>query len=125
MAEKIKSWRDKHVRIKEEYIIRRKEFDGSYNDDDDWVEDQSLPMIEIAEVNCPAGICINADEVVKVSADFYGVDLYKHMFNEFEVGSIEPTHQIILDNCRYPYMWDAKYFEVVTRKQVWVKEGEQ
>lgn len=124
-TEKIKSWRHRYVRIKEEYILRRKVFDGYYNDDDEWVEDESLPMVETAEVKCPPGDCINADEVVEVASDMYGVDLYKYHFDGVEVGSTEPTHQIILRNNRYPFMWDAKYFEVVTKKQIWVKDEDQ
>jgi hypothetical protein len=123
MTEKIKSWRHRHVRIKEEYILRRKEFDGYYDDNDEWVEDRSLPMIEHVEINCPLSDCINnPSEVFEVASDMYGVDLYRYTNSEFEVGSIEPTHQIILRNNGYPYIWDAKYFELVVRKEIWVKD---
>lgn len=126
MAEKIKSWRGRHVRIKEEYIVRR--FNGYYNDEEEWVEDPSLPMIE--EVSgCPlADFIDDPNEVFKVGSELYGVDLHTYRNREFEVGSVEPTHQIILIRegvNEYPYIWDAKYFDLLVRKQAWVKEGEQ
>ena len=122
-TEKIKSWRGRYVRIKEEYILRR--FDGEYNEDDEWVEDSSLPMIE--EVSrCPLENFIHdPNEVFIVASELYGVDLYNYYNREFEVGSVEPTHQIILrrnGKNDYPYIWDSKYFDVLVNTNVWVKD---
>jgi hypothetical protein len=128
MSEKIKSWRGRHVRLKPEYVVRKKVFDGDYDDDGNWVEDRSLPMLEEVEINCPlCNFIDDPNEVFGVSAEIYGVDLYRYYNSEFEIGSAEPTHQIILRRNSgedYPYIWDVKYFEVLKRTQVWVKDEE-
>jgi hypothetical protein len=131
MSEKkqIKSWRSRHVRIKPEYVERTMVFQGYYTDDDDevWVEDKSLPMVEDIRINCPlAGFVYDPEETFEVMADIYGIDLYKHTFTPFEVGSVEPTHQVILKGrvTGDPYIWDTKYFDVVRQERVWVKDEE-
>jgi hypothetical protein len=128
MSEKIKSWRGRYVRLKSEYVVRTKVFDGYYNEDDEWIEDRSLPMVEEVEINCPLCSFIDdPDEIFGVEAEIYGVDLHKYYNREFEVGSVEPTHQIILRRNSgedYPYIWDVKYFDVLMSTKVWVKDEE-
>ena len=129
MSEKkeIKSWRQRHVRIKPEYVERTMVFQGDYDDNDEWIEDKSLPMVEDIKINCVlAGFIYDPDETFQVMADIYGVDLYKHTFTPFEVGSIEPTHQVILrgDRMSHPFVWDSKYFDVLRMEHKWVKDEE-
>jgi hypothetical protein len=53
--------------------------------------------------------------------DIYGVDLFNHRRDGYVIGSVEPTHQVIVEvieggnKISYPYLWDAKYFEEVVR----------
>ena len=129
MSEKkeIKSWRQRHVRIKPEYVERTMVFQGGYDDNDEWTEDKSLPMVEDIKINCVlAGFIYDPDETFQVMSDIYGVDLYKHTFTSFEVGSIEPTHQVILrgDRMSHPFVWDSKYFDVLRMEHKWVKDEE-
>jgi len=129
MSEKIKSWRGRSVRLKPEYIVKRMEFDGHYDEEEGtWVTDKSLPMVEEFYINCPLSNFIHdPNDVFEVASDMYGIDLYGYTSKSFEVGSIEPTHQIILrrsSGVDYPYIWDAKYFDVVRKELVWVKDEE-
>jgi hypothetical protein len=135
MSEKkeIKSWRHQHVRIKKEYLKIETVRNGHYDDDDNWVDDENAPLVDEFQIvhGCPLttleaiGLAKKPEtDVFKVWADVYGTDLYRHTFTPLEVGSVEPTHQIILEETRYPYMWDAKYFEVVRQEHIWVKDEE-
>lgn len=129
MSEKkeIKSWRGMHVRLKPEYFQQFEEFDGNWDDDENWIEDESLPKVVRVEISCPLRGFIDdpANDIFEVTADVYGIDLYKHTYTPFEVGSVEPTHQVILrgkamNTC--PFVWDTKWFDVVRQEYVWVKD---
>jgi hypothetical protein len=129
MSEKkeIKSWRGMNVRLKPEYFQQVEEFDGNWDDDDNWIVDESLPKVVRADINCPLrGFIDNpANDIFEVAADVYGIDLYKHTCTPFEVGSIEPTHQVILKGKAmdtYPFVWDTKWFDVVRQERIWVKD---
>jgi hypothetical protein len=129
MSEKkeIKSWRGMNVRLKPEYFQQVEEFDGNWDDDENWIVDESLPKVVRADINCPLrGFIDNpANDIFEVAADVYGIDLYKHTYTPFEVGSIEPTHQVILKGKAMntqPFVWDTKWFDVVRQEHVWVKD---
>jgi hypothetical protein len=84
-------------------------------------------MVEDIRINCPlAGFVYDPEETFEVMADIYGIDLYKHTFTPFEVGSVEPTHQVILrgKTMHYPFVWDSKYFDVLRMEHKWVKDEE-
>ena len=67
------------------------------------------------------------EAIFSVLTDMYGVDLFPHRYDGFEIGSVEPTHQVIIEviqgcnDIRYPFLWDAKYFEEVREKVVITK----
>lgn len=95
---KIKSWIGKNVRIKDEYIT------------DEWVNVPGLSAYF-------SGI---ERETFKVQMDCYGVDLFGFRGDGVGVSEMpEPSHQIIITACStplpssYPFLWDAKYFEIV------------
>lgn len=106
MKNTIKSWVGKKVRIKREYIKTETDDDGetySFIDIDNGLD---------GLVDDP----INA--VFSVKMAIFGVDLYYYRDHDFEVGSVEPTHQIILEGVNnrfiaHPFVWDSKYFERV------------
>lgn len=96
----IESWIGKNVRIKDKYIT------------DEWV---NVPGLS-------AYFCGVERETFKVQMDCYGVDLFGFMDRVDGVGVNEmpkPSHQIIITACStplpssYPFLWDAKYFEIV------------
>jgi hypothetical protein len=129
MSEKkeITSWRGRSVRLKPEFFQQFEEFDGNWDDDENWIVDESLPKVVRADINCPLrGFIDNpANDVFEVAADVYGIDLYKHTYTPFEVGSIEPTHQVILKGKAmntHPFVWDTKWFDVVRQEHIWVKD---
>lgn len=98
----IKSLIGKKVRIKREFIKSSDE--GMY-------------------IECDNGmnglIDEPTDSIFMVKMDIYGVDLFNHRRDGFSIGSVEPTHQVIIEiveggnSINYPYLWDAKYFEEV------------
>jgi hypothetical protein len=115
----VQSWIGQNVRIKKEYIKTVLEIDedlSTYDDDDNIIEDV-MSMRTYIDSNNGMTSCFQGrfDEIFKVRYDCYGVDLYK-VRSRVDVDTLpEPTHQIIVGNQNdYPYMWDAKYFEVVT-----------
>lgn len=117
----IQSWICQRVRIKKEYIKTEFEIDedeSTYDDDGNIVEEV---LYERKYIDNQTGMtsCFQGrfDEIFNVRYDCYGVDLYK-IRNRVDVDKLpEPTHQIIVGNQNdYPYMWDSKYFEVVTYK---------
>jgi hypothetical protein len=117
----IQSWIGQRVRIKKEYIKTEFEIDedeSTYDDDGNIVEEVFYERKYIDSYNgmtsCFEGMF---DEIFKVRYDCYGVDLYKIRCRVDVEALPEPTHQIIVGNQNdYPYMWDARYFEVITYK---------
>lgn len=121
----IKSLTGKKVRIKREFITTEDSEYGNY-----YVEGN---MALSANIDNPL------DAIFKVLTDVYGVDLWPYTFfptghNEqdakhvgFEIGSVEPTHQVIIEavqgcnDIRYPFLWDAKYFEEVREETIITK----
>ena len=117
--ETIKSWKGKTVRIKPEYLrINRVEYASEYDDDGN-VTNSVFKDITIC--TAPNGLNSILDDVTaefKVVADVYGVDLY-YVREDTELQDLrEPQHLIILDE-GYSFVWGAKWFEVLTREQVW------
>jgi len=115
----IQSWISQRVRIKKEYIKTVLEIDtdlSTYDEDYNIIEEV---MTERKYIDSHNGMtsCFQGrfDEIFNVRYDCYGVDLYK-VRNRVDVDTLpEPTHQIIVGNQNdYPYMWDSKYFEVIT-----------
>jgi len=120
-TKKIQSWIHQRVRIKKEYIKTELEIDedaSTYDDDGNIIEEV---MTERTYIDGHNGMtsCFKGrfDEIFNVRYDCYGVDLYK-VRDRIDVDKLpKPTHQIIVGNQNdYPYMWDAKYFEVITYK---------
>jgi hypothetical protein len=120
----INSLRGKTVRVRRDLIKVEQKHDGYWDDNDDWVEDTSLPMLTdqyIPSNSLGSFIDKPLTEVFTVKADFYGVDLYNKS-DGFEVGSQEPKHQVILGGGIFDkmtdvtFLWDADYFEVVVPK---------
>jgi len=133
MDKKITSWRGRYVRLKPEFFEVTEEFDGYWNDDDEWVIDESLPKVKRTKINCPLHMFIDKPDtdVFMVASDIYGIDLYRSIREPIDVSSIEPTHQVILKGHGmelYSFVWEAKYFEVVREVSVttstWVLEEE-
>ena len=117
----IQSWINQRVRIKEEYIETARELNedkSTYDDNGNIIEEV---YDEYEYINAPNGMksCFQnrEREIFNVRYDCYGVDLYK-VRDRVDVNKLpEPTHQIIVGNKNdYPYMWDSKYFEVITYK---------
>jgi len=115
----IQSWINQRVRIKKEYIKTEliiDEYASTYDDDYNIIEEVMTERTYIDSDNGMAS-CFQGrfDEIFNVRYDCYGVDLYK-VRNRVDVDTLpEPTHQIIVGNQNdYPYMWDSKYFEVIT-----------
>lgn len=117
----IQSWINQRVRIKKEYIKTTLEIDtdeSTYDEDYNILEEV---MTERKYIDSHLGMtsCFQGrfDEIFNVRYDCYGVDLYR-VRDRVDVDKLpEPTHQIIVGNENdYPYMWDAKYFEVITYK---------
>lgn len=67
------------------------------------------------------------EAIFSVLTDMYGVDLFPYRYDGFEIGSVEPTHQVIIEviqGCNkisYPFLWDAKYFEEVREETIVTK----
>jgi hypothetical protein len=122
----IQSWRHQKVRVKEEYIVKEKEIDedaSTYDDDYNIIEEVYCEK-EYISSDCGLGSVLSGKErdIFEVAADFYGVDLYRFQ-NKTNVEELpELTHQIILRDYSYPYMWNSKYFEVVTTETIYVAD---
>jgi hypothetical protein len=108
----IESWIDKYVRLKEEYIVKElNEYDGTYD-----------------EYTTISGYFEGMErDIFKVRADCYGVDLFA-IRQSVEISELpSPEHQIIIQSINknhnnYPFLWCAKYFEIVEREvtEIWV-----
>lgn len=132
MNKEIKTWIGKHVRIKREYLKAIPIFET-----DEYGNEVATDMeynIELPDGTTDYGLCALRtctllsdketlwDKVYTVNLDFYGVDLY-HTRENTRLDSLEePTHQLIFSHhdTGYPYAWNAKYFEIVERKEIWV-----
>jgi hypothetical protein len=124
----IKSWRHQKVRVKEEYIIKESfiDEDASTYDDDDNIIEEVYYETECIKSDCGLGSVLSGRErdIFEVSADCYGVDLYRFQ-NKTNIEELpKTTHQIILRDYSYPYMWDSKYFEVVTSETIYVTDNQ-
>ena len=124
----IQSWRHQKVRVKEEYIFDEEYIDedaSTYDDDGNIIETVYYTITEIKSL-CGLGsvLCGHERDIFEVHADIYGVDLYR-FGDKINIKDLpEPTHQIILRDSGYPYIWDAKYFEVVTTETIYVADKE-
>ena len=124
----IQSWRHQKVRVKEEYIIKESyvDEDASTYDDDGNIIEEVYCEHEYISSDCGLGSVLSGRErdVFEVAADCYGVDLYRFQ-NKTNIEELpKMTHQIILRDYSYPYMWDSKYFEVVTTETIYVVDKE-
>jgi len=124
----IQSWRHKNVRVKEEYIIKESFIDedaSTYDDDYNIIEEVYYEK-EYISSDCGLGsvLCGKERDIFEVQADIYGVDLYR-VRDKVDINTLpNPTHQIILRDSGYPYIWDSKYFEVVTAETIYVTDNE-
>ena len=89
---KIKSWTGKYVRIKDEYI-----------------EDGRI----ITPVGMDGVLYGFINERLLVQADVYGADIYFRSGREIDTENVTLSHQIIVKESGYPFLWDAKYFHLV------------
>ena len=121
MENQIKSWLGKQVRLKREYIKEEQEID-EYQSDWDEDTDTWVNIVYKTEyvINTPNGLsgCLFYENVLEdvfnVVHDCYGVDLLSYRESFVDISELpEPSHHIILWETDYPYMWDAKYFEIV------------
>lgn len=115
--ETIKSWIGEKVRVKEEYIIKVEEVDeekSTYDDDGNIIEEVYYDYITISTNSGLGGVLSGMErDIFEVLIDIYGVDLYK-VRSEVGIDTLpEPTHQIIIKDGGYPFLWEAKYFEVI------------
>lgn len=122
-AKTIQSWRGQKVRIKREYIEQE---EPELDEDKSTFDDNGNVVIAVytepySYINAPNGInsvlgCADVqNKLFYVQYDCYGVDLYAMSDGKVNIDTLpEPSHQIIVAESSYPYMWDAKYFEVVT-----------
>jgi hypothetical protein len=117
----IKSWRGQTVRIKREYLkLNEPEIDedaSDYDDDGNIInevyEKPSYYIDTNNGMNSVLGIGDVYNATFYVQYDCYGVDLFR-VREDINISELpEPTHQIIIREAMYPYLWDAKYFEVV------------
>ncbi len=120
-ANTIKSWIGQTVRIKREYLKLNEpeidEYASDYDDDGNIInevyEKPSYYIDTHNGMNSVLGIVDVYNATFYVQYDCYGVDLYRVREN-IDISELpEPTHQIIVREAMYPYLWDAKYFEVV------------
>jgi hypothetical protein len=123
----IQSWLGKKVRIKREFIKTEQEYDP-YTGEGYYIECDNGMNALVGNPN---------EAIFSVQMDIYGVDLFKYRHVPsfgggekcvgFEIGSVEPTHQIIIEIIQgsneigYPYLWDVKYFEEVVEEIVITK----
>lgn len=136
----IQSWIHRNVRIKEEYIVKVKEIDeyeSTYDDDGNIVEEVYDEYEYIDTQNGMRGVFEGYERAIfKVISDCYGVDLYEFQ-NKTNIEELpEPTHQIMVvrkvkssrpiveEYDHYNFLWDSKYFEVVTTETIYVTDNE-
>jgi hypothetical protein len=134
METAIKSWINKKVRIKDEYIKKEKVIDGNastFDYDSDCYTD--VVYMETEYIDAPNAMnCFFSGmerDIFDVRSSCYGVDLYGKGCLDIEIEKLpKPKHLIVVGNKNYecPYLWDAKYFEVVTEKVTteWVVDEE-
>jgi hypothetical protein len=137
----IQSWIQRKVRIKKEYIKTELDIDedaSTYDDDGNIVEEVYLEYEYIDTQNGMRGVFQGHErDIFIVVSDCYGVDLYKARSGKVDVDKLpEPTHQIMikreLKTSRlyeakwdyYEFLWDSKYFEVVTTETIYVTDNE-
>ena len=134
----IQSWVNQLVRIKEEYISKEIDYDASkYDDNGDIIEEVYLDNEYIDTQNGMQGVFYGHERAIfKVVLDCYGVDLYeiREKINVDELPN--PTHQIMVKReiktsrpivqewDYYEFLWDSKYFEVVTTEKIYVADKE-
>lgn len=139
METTIKSWRNKKVRIKDEYIKKEEVIDGNastFDYDSDCYTD--IVYMESEYIDTPNGMVGvfrgYEREVFTVVLDCYGVDLYSSFCQDRNISELpKPTHQIMVKReiktskpikewDYYEFLWDSKYFEVVTKKVTKITE---
>jgi hypothetical protein len=118
----IQSWIGKNVRIKKEFIeLSEPEIDEDASDYDD--EGNIINEVYYEQryfINTQNGL----DNVLRdrdilndtfyVQYDCYGVDLWHMRMEGKNISELpEPARLIVIRETNYPYLWDAKYFEVV------------
>lgn len=116
----MKSWIGRYVRIKREYIAVDILEDGS-----------TINYIKRDDETYYTGFSEMYDNplhaIFKVRQDVYGVDLYIYRDHELNIGSVEPSHLIIVEaiegtnSISHPYVWDSTYFEPVKQVYTWEK----
>ena len=127
----MKTWVNRRVRIKREYLIEENQLDY----DKSIYDEEENELVEEVYYKCWATINMNNGfegavtipneenlytATFKVRAEMYGVDLHGKR-DEFNLCDLpEPSHQIIIEECKWPFMWDSKYFEVVRQEYNWV-----
>ena len=120
----VKIWRGRRVRIKREYLIERELIDedlSTLDEDGNILIPTYVKLWETINMNngfegaviIPDGEDLST-AVFKVRAEIYGIDLYGVKQGTQLSDLPKPSHQIIIEECGgFPYVWDAKYFEVV------------
>ena len=112
----IRSWRYKKVRIKREFITTE-----SYTDEEASSYDGFGNIIKAIIRTYPAvkqetGLHCSVDDpfdIFEVVMDCFGIDLLKYGDKEVNLCDLpRPTHKIQLKEFG-PYLFDAKYFEVL------------
>ncbi len=88
----LKSWARKYVRIKDEYVQ-----DGRI----------------ITPNGMDTALRAYANEQLFVQMDVYGAEVYFTPNHEIDTDNVTLSHQIIVKESEYPYLWDAKYFRIV------------
>lgn len=137
----IKSWAQKEVRIKEEYIVKVKEIDeelSTYDDDGNIIKEVLEEYEYINTQNGMRSVFSGYERAIfKVVVDCYGVDLRDFRANKTNIEDLpKPTHQIMVarkmksstplieEYDYYDFLWDSKYFEVVTTETIYVADKE-
>lgn len=106
----IKSWIGKKVRVKSQYI--------EYFVNEENGEPEPTLYTGTALDNLLDDV---SGLVMVVKMDCFGVDLWDFRRNEAKIEDLPaPTHMLIIDvdgkgsgYLSYPFLWDAKYFEIV------------
>jgi hypothetical protein len=101
----IKSWINKTVRIKREYLRKFK-----YEGREYW---------ETTINDAPINDFLDnpKTEIFKVMNDVYGAELFTYLHRDApDTKNLTLSHQLILSGGKfsnYPFLWDAKYFAIV------------
>ena len=130
----IQSWIQREVRIKEEYIVKDREIDedaSTYDDDDNIIEEVYKDVYYLtgigADINNMSCYFRGRERgVFEVKYSFYGTDLFSFQNEKVSVDLLpEPEHLLIIDTQTFiPYIWKAKYFEVVKAETIYVTDKE-